>query len=132
MNLGQAVQSAFRQYVGFSGRARRSEYWYFLLFNVIISILAAIVDAAMGSVALGILVAVVLLLPGLAVTVRRLHDIGRSGWWIFIGIVPLAGVIVLLVFACQDGDPGANQYGPSPKHGYSPQGGGAQQWSPNS
>ncbi|MCW2648309.1 MAG: hypothetical protein JWP07_4418 [Pseudonocardiales bacterium] len=129
VNLGQAVQSVLSQYVGFSGRARRSEYWWFFLFNLIIAIAVAIVDAAIGSTILGILVTLALLLPGIAVTIRRLHDTGRSGWWILIALVPLIGAIVLIVFACQDSQGGVNQYGPSPKYGPSPYGGAAPQWS---
>jgi uncharacterized membrane protein YhaH (DUF805 family) len=129
VNLGQAVQSVLSQYVGFSGRARRSEYWWFFLFNLIIAIAVAIVDAAIGSTILGILVTLALLLPGIAVTIRRLHDTGRSGWWILIALVPLIGAIVLIVFACQDSQAGVNQYGPSPKYGPSPYGGAAPQWS---
>ncbi|PZS13922.1 MAG: DUF805 domain-containing protein [Pseudonocardiales bacterium] len=127
MNFGQAVQSVLSQYVGFSGRARRSEYWWFFLFNMIIAIAVSIVDAAIGSMILGIVVTLVLLLPGIAVTLRRLHDTGRTGWWIFIAAVPIIGAVVLIVFACQDSQPGDNQYGPSPKYGSSAYGGAAPQ-----
>ncbi|GAB4342018.1 MAG: DUF805 domain-containing protein [Candidatus Abyssubacteria bacterium] len=85
-----------KKYAVFSGRAQRMEYWMFFLFNLIIAMLAV-------------------LLPGVAVTVRRLHDTGRSGWWLLIGFVPLIGGIVLLVFMVFDSQPGQNEYGPNPK-----------------
>jgi uncharacterized membrane protein YhaH (DUF805 family) len=103
------------KYVVFSGRARRSEFWWYALFAAIVYIVAGIIDAAIGNQLVGYLVALALLLPSLAVTVRRLHDTGRSGWWILIGIIPLIGAIVLLVFEVQDSQPGTNNYGPSPK-----------------
>jgi uncharacterized membrane protein YhaH (DUF805 family) len=105
-----------KNYVGFGGRARRKEYWMFFLFNVIISIVLAILDAIMGTESLlnGIY-SLAVLLPSLAVTVRRLHDTGRSGWWILISLIPLIGAIVLLVFTCLEGDSYENDYGQDPK-----------------
>ena len=116
MTFGAAISSVLTQYTGFSGRARRSEYWYFFLFSVLVSIVAGVVDTALNSVLLGVVVGLGLLLPSLAVSVRRLHDTGRSGWWLLIGLIPFGG-IVLLVFQCQDSEPGANRFGPSPKAG---------------
>ncbi|MGY1500069.1 DUF805 domain-containing protein [Streptomyces sp. QTS52] len=104
-----------KKYAVFSGRARRKEYWMFALFVAIISIVLAIIDAAIGSQILTLLFSLAILLPGLGVGVRRLHDTGRSGWWILFGIVPLVGSITLLVFACLEGDAGENKYGPNPK-----------------
>ena len=121
MSFAEAVRSALTQYATFTGRARRSEYWYFVLFNVIVSIVASIIDAVIGVQLVSWIVTLGLLVPGLAVTVRRLHDTGRSGWWILIGLVPLVGAIILIVFACQDSQPD-NQYGPSPKGGAAPGG----------
>ena len=121
MNFTQAVSSAFSKYAVFSGRARRSEYWYFFLFNLLVSIVMAIIDRAIGSSVPGLLVSLALLLPGLAVLVRRLHDTSRTGWWFFIVLVPIVGVIVLIVFACQDSHPD-NQHGQSPKAIAGPQG----------
>jgi uncharacterized membrane protein YhaH (DUF805 family) len=115
MSFADAVRSVFSKYVVFSGRARRSEFWWYALFAAIVYLVAGIIDAAIGNQVLGYLVALALLLPSLAVTVRRLHDTGRSGWWILIGIIPLIGAIVLLVFEVQDSQPGTNNYGPSPK-----------------
>ncbi|HEV2886421.1 MAG TPA: DUF805 domain-containing protein [Jatrophihabitans sp.] len=115
MSFADAVRSVLSKYVVFSGRARRSEFWWYALFAAIVYIVAGIIDAAIGNQLVGYLVALALLLPSLAVTVRRLHDTGRSGWWILIGIIPLIGAIVLLVFEVQDSQPGTNNYGPSPK-----------------
>jgi uncharacterized membrane protein YhaH (DUF805 family) len=115
MGFADAIRSVFSKYVVFSGRARRSEFWWFTLFAVILYIVAAIIDKAIGNSILSLILGLALLLPSLAVTVRRLHDTGRSGWWILLGIIPVIGAIVLLVFECQDSQPGANAYGPSPK-----------------
>ncbi|MEV5731925.1 DUF805 domain-containing protein [Streptomyces sp. NPDC014940] len=105
-----------KKYAVFSGRARRQEYWMFFLFNIIISIVLAIVDAAIGSNVLAGIYALATLLPGLGVAVRRLHDTGRSGWWILIGFIPLVGAIILIVFLATEGKPETNQYGPNPKY----------------
>lgn len=114
---------AFKNYANFNGRARRKEYWMFTLFNIIFLIIAAILDNAMGMtfgpVGYGILYALyalATLIPNLAVTVRRLHDTGKSGWMILVGIIPLIGGIWLLVLMCTDGNPGENKYGPNPKN----------------
>ena len=115
---------AFKKYAVFSGRSRRKEYWYFVLFNIIVSIVLAGIDALLGTFSsssnIGLLSGIyglAVLIPTLALTVRRLHDIDRSGWWILIGLVPLIGAIVLLVFAVMEGTPGNNRYGPNPKEG---------------
>lgn len=115
MSFGTAVSSVFSQYTGFSGRARRSEFWWYTLFTVIVYLVVGVVDAVLKTGILGLIVGLALLLPTLAVTVRRLHDTGRSGWWILIGLIPLVGAIVLLVFECSDSQPGPNRFGPSPK-----------------
>ena len=105
-----------KKYAVFSGRARRKEYWIFLLFNIIIGlVLGGIAWLAGGPDVLGSIYGLVVLIPGIAVSVRRLHDTDRSGWWLLIGLIPLIGTIVLLVFMAQDSQPGANQYGPNPK-----------------
>lgn len=111
-----------KKYAVFSGRARRSEYWYFVLFNIIISVILAVIGMAIsgqdqfgGANLLYLLYSLAVLIPSLAVLVRRLHDTSRSGWWVFIGLIPLIGAIVLLVFLVQDSTPGANEYGENPK-----------------
>jgi uncharacterized membrane protein YhaH (DUF805 family) len=117
LSITDAVRSVLTQYATFSGRARRSEYWWFFLAYFIASVVASIIDGILGVTVLGVILALGLLIPSLAVGVRRLHDIGKSGWWLLIGLIPLVGAIVLLVFACQDSQPGTNQWGPSPKYG---------------
>ena len=113
---------ALTKYAVFSGRSRRMEYWYFVLFNIIVSIVLGVIDGLLGTsgsyAGAGLLSGIyglAVLIPSLAVTVRRLHDTDRTGWWILIALVPLIGVIVLLVFALLEGTPGDNQYGPNPK-----------------
>ena len=100
--------------LGFTGRARRSEYWWFFLFNILVSIVASIFDKAIGAQVLGVLTGLALLLPGIAVGIRRLHDTDRSGWWLLISLT-IVGIIVLLVFLAQEGQSGANKYGGDPK-----------------
>jgi uncharacterized membrane protein YhaH (DUF805 family) len=110
-----------KKYATFSGRARRKEYWMFVLFNIIFSIVATVIDNLLGTTqesGYGILSSIyslAVLLPGLAVSVRRLHDIGKSGWWLFIALIPLIGAIWLLVLTVTDSQPGDNEYGPNPK-----------------
>jgi uncharacterized membrane protein YhaH (DUF805 family) len=104
------------KYAVFSGRARRTEYWVFYLFNVVISIALLVVGRAIDFSLLQVLYALAMLLPSLAVGVRRLHDVGRSGLWLLIGLIPLVGNIVLLVFFCSDSQPGDNEYGSVPKY----------------
>jgi uncharacterized membrane protein YhaH (DUF805 family) len=114
--------AVIKKYAVFSGRAHRKEYWYFVLFNILISIGLSLLDGAIGTVnadtgygLLGSIYSLSILIPSLAVLVRRLHDTSRSAWWILIGLVPVIGWIVLLVFAVQDSHPGQNQYGANPK-----------------
>jgi uncharacterized membrane protein YhaH (DUF805 family) len=116
--------TVLKKYAVFGGRARRSEYWFFALFNVIISIVLVVIDGLTGLLSptggLGLLSGIyslAVLIPSLAVGVRRLHDTGKSAWWLLIALVPLVGAIVLIVFMCLDSNPGQNQYGPNPKLG---------------
>lgn len=107
-----------KKYATFSGRARRKEYWMFNLINVLVAAVLLGLGFLIGE-NVGFIVYVVYLLgvtlPSLAVLVRRLHDTGRSGWWYFIGFVPLVGAIMLLVFTCGDSKQEQNEYGPNPK-----------------
>ena len=106
--------AVWKKYAVFDGRARRTEYWTFALVNFVIGLLAYI---PIPFLLIPLLVYdIAALIPGLAVAVRRLHDTGRSGWWLLIGLVPLAGAIILLVFYLTDSQPGSNQYGPNPKY----------------
>ncbi len=113
---------ALRKYAVFSGRARRKEYWYFALFNLLIHIGLSVIDSVAGirdpNYSLGLLggiYALAILIPSLAVSVRRLHDTDRSGWWLLIGLVPIIGGIVLLIFMVLDSQPGENRFGAFPK-----------------
>ncbi|MEV1144744.1 DUF805 domain-containing protein [Micromonospora sp. NPDC049799] len=123
MSFIDAIKSVLTQYVGFKGRARRSEYWWFALFSFLVSLVAGFLDGVLGMSlgeggslgVLGLIVSLALLLPTLAVAVRRLHDTDKSGWWLLIGLVPLVGGIVLLVFFVKDGTPGTNRFGDDPK-----------------
>ena len=116
MSFGEAIKSVFSQYVGFSGRARRSEYWYFVLFNFIVTaVLGFLASVSDGFTIISGIYSLAVLLPGLAVGVRRLHDVGKSGAWLLIALIPLVGEILLIVWFCGDSQPD-NQYGPSPKY----------------
>jgi len=100
----------FEKYAIFSGRSRRKEYWYFFLFNAIISTVLSLIYPPLGAIYL-----LVALIPGVAVAIRRLHDINRSGWWLLISIIPFIGTIPFIIFMAKDGDSKKNQYGPGPK-----------------
>ncbi|QMU78815.1 DUF805 domain-containing protein [Streptacidiphilus sp. PB12-B1b] len=104
-----------KNYVGFSGRARRTEFWMFALINFIVAVVLGIIGAVIGTSVIGDIYALAVLLPSLAVAIRRLHDTGRSGWWLLIAIIPIIGWIILIVFDVSDSTPGENQYGPNPK-----------------
>lgn len=123
LTFTEAVQTCFRKYATFSGRARRSEYWYFTLFTIVVNFVLMIVGnmifgapADGGNNILQSIFSLVILVPGLAVMWRRLHDIGKSGAWFFIALVPIIGWILLLIYECRDSEPGENQYGMSPKY----------------
>lgn len=111
-----------RKYAVFTGRARRKEYWFFLLFNVLISFVLGLIDNMLGLVmtnagigVLGGLYALAVIIPTIAVTIRRLHDSDRPGWWILLAFVPVIGSLVLLIFMVLDGNQGRNRYGEDPK-----------------
>jgi len=112
-----------KQYVDFSGRARRKEYWMFALFNVIFTIAAIILEIVLGisphdqpfGGLITTLYGLAVFIPGLAVGVRRLHDVGKSGWWVLIAIIPIVGAIILLVWFCTDSQAGENEWGDNPK-----------------
>ena len=117
MGFGEANRTGLSKYATFSGRARRSEYWFWVLFGTLIGLGAFLIDragAAGWGEAIGDLIGLILLLPTLAVSVRRLHDIDRTGWWLLINFIPLLGIIVLLVWYCTRGTIGLNRYGPDP------------------
>jgi uncharacterized membrane protein YhaH (DUF805 family) len=127
LGFSQALRSFWGNYRNFKGRARRSEYWLIQLFLVLTNLAAAVIDFALmngdverfiangGGGIVGLIWILATIVPALAVLVRRLHDTGRSGWWALIGLVPVAGTIVLLVFTVADSQAQQNNYGPSPK-----------------
>ena len=106
-----------KKYAEFSGRARRKEFWMFFLFNLIVAVIISVIDMMIfGSP--GILYGLytlAVLLPVLGVTVRRLHDTGRTGWWVLAMLIPVIGFIVWIIFMVLEGQPGDNEYGPNPK-----------------
>ncbi len=107
-----------KKYAVFSGRARRKEYWYFALFSFIITLVLVLIDNLVGTYSvLSGLYSLAVLLPEIGVSIRRLHDTGHSGWWLLIGLIPLIGRIILLIYMVSDSQVGTNQYGPSPKLG---------------
>jgi len=116
VSFGDAVRSGFDHYTKFEGRASRSAFWWWVLFQIIVEFVAAILDYAIFS-NLGVfygLTALALLLPSFSVSIRRLHDTDRTGWWLLIYLIPVIGFIVLLVFFLTDSDTGPNRYGPGP------------------
>lgn len=116
-----------KQYADFNGRARRKEYWMFVLFNAIFTVVAMVIDNVAGlkfspEIPYGFVYALyglAALIPSIAVGVRRLHDVGKSGWWYLLGFIPIIGTIWILVLFCTEGTPGSNEYGVNPKENYS-------------
>lgn len=111
----QQYVDVLKKYAVFQGRAARREYWMFVLFQFIISIVLGIVAGLIRIPILSTLYGLATLIPSLAVGARRLHDTGRSGWWLLIGLIPLIGTIILIVFFVFDSQAGQNQYGANPK-----------------
>jgi uncharacterized membrane protein YhaH (DUF805 family) len=128
MDFGTAIKSFWSNYTNFKARARRSEYWYLQLFLVITNLMAAPIDLALmnwdtdrfiangGGGIIGLIWILATIVPAIALLIRRLHDTNRSGWWALIGLVPLLGAVVLIVFTVEDSADGQNIYGTSPKH----------------
>ena len=117
MSFSDAIRSVISKYADFSGRARRSEYWYFCLANYLISAILAWLGLKLRFFrTLEWIYSLAVIVPGLAVTWRRLHDVGRSGGYAFMILVPLAGPILLLVRLCTDSEPGSNRFGLNPKY----------------
>jgi uncharacterized membrane protein YhaH (DUF805 family) len=114
MNFGQAVTHVIGNSFNFSGRACRSEFWWWALLANIITVTAWIVDAQLQTGLLVMASALVLMFPNLAVEVRRLHDTDASGWWVLLSFIPIVGAIGLMIWFCQSGTYGSNQYGPDP------------------
>lgn len=110
MNIVEATKLFFTRYTDFNGRSRRSEFWWA---SLAIGIIGSIVTAILGD--LSFIWSLAILIPSLAITVRRLHDIGKSGWWYLISLIPLVGLIIMIVFCCKDSTED-NQWGPNPKN----------------
>ena len=112
MDFATAVKTVIMQkYANFSGRAIRSEYWWFVLAYIIAYLVLAIVDYVLGAQLLTSILSLALLIPSIAVGVRRLHDLDKSGWWLLLGLIPIVGLILIYWFA-QPGTPGSNRFGP--------------------
>jgi uncharacterized membrane protein YhaH (DUF805 family) len=128
MTFPDSVKICFNKYVDLNGRARRSEFWWWVLFTFLVGFVATIIDAILGTRSssgtglIDTLTELALLLPSLAVGARRLHDTGRSAWWLLLGFAIIIGWIFLIVWFCQDSEPD-NAYGPSPKAGATGTGG---------
>jgi len=105
-----------RHYVDFNGRARRSQFWYFVLMNIIVGMIVGVIQQmlSLGTMLSG-LYTLAVFLPNLGLSVRRLHDVNRSGWWLLLAAIPIVGWIVLIYWDCVEGTPGPNEYGPDPK-----------------
>ena len=114
----QFLDVIINHYADFNGRARRREYWMFLLWNLVaqfvLGLVLGLISSKLGTIVGGIY-SLAILLPGLSLAVRRLHDTGKSGWSLLLALIPLVGAILLLVFFCTDSQPGSNEYGPNPK-----------------
>ena len=122
MGFTDAIKTGFRKYIGFSGRAMRSEYWYWALFILLLQIVAWLIDMTLfgfnttGINPIGAIASLATFLPGLAVSIRRLHDIDRVGWWVLLALT-IIGAIVLIYWACLRGTVGTNQFGSDPLDG---------------
>jgi uncharacterized membrane protein YhaH (DUF805 family) len=114
MGFTQAISAGFSNYVNFSSRACRSEYWYWILFIIIADVVAAIIDQVLGMQLVTGLFGVATLIPNIAIAIRRLHDLDRTGWWILLGFIPLIGWIILLIWYITKGTDGPNLFGPDP------------------
>ncbi len=117
MGFQDAIRICFEKYATFSGRAARPEFWWFALFLFLANVVLGLVDAAIfpgDTQLLGPLFSLATILPAIAVSVRRLHDIGRTGWWVLLHLIPVIGFLVMLYFYLQRGEPSRNDYGPPP------------------
>ena len=114
MDFTSAIKSGFSNYANFSGRASRSEYWYFTLFSVIVNIGASLIDQILGIYIVAGLAGIALIVPGLSMAWRRLHDIDKSGWYVLIYLIPFIGGIIMLVMCATAGTEGKNQFGEYP------------------
>ena len=122
MGFIEAIKICLNKYVDFKGRARRSEYWFFFLFTLLVSVILGFAEGYLGifpninQSILANIFALIVLLPAIGVGVRRLHDTNHSGWWYLLSIIPIIGFIILLIWLCKDSDEGDNRFGSNPKY----------------
>ena len=114
MDFMTAVKTCINKYFTIEGRAARSEYWWFYLFNIILVIIASVLDGMIGLPLFSLVVMLGLIAPGICVSIRRMHDKGKSGWWLLIGFVPLVGFLYILYLFVTPGTSGDNDFGPDP------------------
>ncbi len=114
MGFGQAISTGFAKYFNFSDRACRSEFWYWTLFTFVVGLVAALIDNQLDTQFVTLAFDVVTLIPSLAISVRRLHDLDSSGWWLLLSLIPIIGAIALLVWFVMKGTDGPNRFGPDP------------------
>ena len=120
MNFVDSIKLGFSNYVNFTGRACRSEYWYWILFVFIGFVVAEIIDALTGKPIFYTLFSLAVIIPNIAIGVRRLHDLDRSGWWLLLSFIPLVGAIILIIWFCGKGTDGPNRFGPDRLAGMAP------------
>lgn len=113
VGFADAIQMGFNKYASFAGRSSRSEYWWWQLFTFIVGVCGYFIGQFIG-VWFGTIIWLALFIPSLSVTCRRLHDIGRAAGWIFIGLIPVVGQIILIAWACQQSEPVTNRFGEVP------------------
>lgn len=118
MGFVDAVKNGFANYANGNGRACRSEFWYWTLFNFIVQLIATLIVRATDLSFISLVAGLALTVPSVCVGIRRLHDIGMSGWFYLISFIPLVGTILMIVWGVRDSQPGPNQYGPNPKEGF--------------
>ena len=112
MSFKDSIVTCFSKIVTFDGGARRREYWWFALF---VAIIDGVISVILGNGMLAGAISLVIGLCSLSVSIRRLHDIGKSGWFLLLDLIPVVGWIILLIWYCKDSDPGDNRFGPNPK-----------------
>ena len=117
MGFGEAISAGFSNYVNFSDRASRSEYWYWILFIILAEIVTSIIDYAIGAQVVTGIFGLATFLPSLGLAIRRLHDLDRTGWWVLLWFIPIIGWIILLIWFCTRGTIGPNRFGPDPLGG---------------
>jgi uncharacterized membrane protein YhaH (DUF805 family) len=120
MNFSDSIKLGFSNYVNFTGRACRSEFWYWFLFVFIVAVVAAIIDRVIGASVTGTIWSLAVFIPNIAIAVRRLHDTDRSGWWALLWIIVIIGWIILIIWWCSKGTDGPNRFGQDRLAGMAP------------